>query len=119
MDLKALIASKLATLAPQVTEAAIMVLAEAEHQRRVKAFTAAVQQVIDTERELKKIERPDQILYGADGKPTQEGYSKTRLDDIAKKKAQIAKIIKALEAADGAHDFSQLLNLAGSDKPAD
>jgi hypothetical protein len=90
-------------------------IVEADTAKKASALSQgiAVKQKLQSER--KKIEKPDQVVYGLpgpDGKTVvvSEGYSKDRLEAIAKIDQQLNKVNKAFEKADGG-DFSDLANL--------
>lgn len=90
-------------------------IVEADVAKKASALSQgiAVKQKLQAER--KKIEKPDQVVYGPlgeDGKPTvlSEGYSKDRIDALTKIDQQLGKVNKAFEKAENG-DYSDLANL--------
>lgn len=90
-------------------------IVEADTAKKASALSQGIAQKQKLQSERKKIEKPDQVVYGLpglDGKPVElsAGYSKERIEAIAKIDQQLHKINKAFEKAEGG-DFSDLANL--------
>jgi RNA polymerase-binding transcription factor DksA len=90
-------------------------IVEADVAKKASALSQGIAQKQKLQSERKKIEKPDQVVYGLpgpDGKAVvvSEGYSKDRLDAIAKIDQGLNKINKAFEKAEGG-DYSDLANL--------
>jgi hypothetical protein len=91
-------------------------IVEADVAKKAAALSQGIAQKQKLQSERRKIEKPDQVVYGLpgpDGKPVvvSEGYTKDRLDAIAKIDQSLNKINKAFEKAESG-DYSDLSNLA-------
>lgn len=108
-------------------------VAETLFKREIDKRSEAVVKVLDLisqeEKELKKIDRPDNIVYDRTGKPLGEGsYSKARLELIQKGTKKIERLKGAINKALEKSDYGDLYNAAsgklkdddtgGSDKSA-
>lgn len=87
-------------------------LFEREVNKRAEAIVKVLDLIQQEERELKKIDRPDQVTYGRDKKVQSESFSKGRLDDIEKKTKKIEKLKNAVNKALEKQDCGDLYNAA-------
>lgn len=121
MELKVLVAEKLASAGPSVKEKVLTNLFDKELDRR----TAAVMKIVDKldafEKDLKKKEKGDIETFDAKGKALPAVFSKQRNEELKKLRENITKHEKALELAFDKSDFSKVLELAGggNEKPAE
>lgn len=100
----------IATLPERTRGLVVEHYAAAEADKQAKALIAGLDKLSLLERELNKINRPDNVGYDADGKPVSESFTKGRLDEIKKAKEQIEKLVKAINKADDKGDFGDLYN---------
>lgn len=111
-DINIKVTETLALAGNRVLETAIDRLVTAEIEKRSSALHDAIKLAETAQRELYKINKPDQVVYGLDNKPISEGYSKVRLEEIKKATEKLAKIEKAVEAATAEKpDYSKLYEL--------
>lgn len=113
------VAEKLSAAGSIVLNSVIDRIAEVEIKRRADALLKAVEAAERLQRDLNKVNRPDQVVYSTDRKPVSEGYSKARLDEIEKLTQKLAKIDKAVaKATADKPDYTDLLNLKTDDNSA-
>lgn len=115
-DINSKVAEAISTAAPKVITTVVSQLADVEINKRVAALSTVIGQVTTLKRDLNKIDRPDVLTFGRDGKPTGEGtYTKPRVEELNKLVAKIAKYEKAIDKATSeTPDFSEVYNLANS-----
>lgn len=118
--IKETVAQQIAMSGPAVQEAVIAGFVAKETESRAQAIAAGYLKLEKLNGELKKIDRPDIVPNGRDGKPLGEGtYSKERADAIKKTEEDIDKWDKALTKAWGseaeAPDFQKLRELIQKD----
>jgi hypothetical protein len=89
----------------------VEVLTEREVQARVDLLDSALKKRAEAQKELRKLERPDQVAYDADGKVTAESFSKARADEVKKAREQAQKLEGAITTALLRSDFSKLKEL--------
>jgi hypothetical protein len=112
-SIKELVATKLVESAPQVKDKVLIALVEAEQDRRVKAVLKVIKDLGEAEKNSNKI-RPDNSVYGEDGKPIYEGYSKAKLEEKKKNQELINRLRVALdEALSDNPSFDKVLKLSG------
>lgn len=115
--LRTTIAASLAAVSPAVEQRVIDFFVEKETAKRADAIVRGLDTLASFERELAKINRPDNKLLNADGSVQSEGYSQGRIDQIGKLNKKIGKLTEALDKA-LAGDM-QALNNFKSDGSAD
>ena len=112
IDVKNLVADRLVQLAPAVAEAVVETLAAKEHDRRIAAFLAVVEEIDKTTKELYKI-KPDNVQFNLDGSKASETYNKETLESKKKLEEKLAKLNKAIEATEAEpRDFSKVIEIA-------
>lgn len=99
--LREAVATQIAALSPTVEQAVIDALVTAETQKRADAIVKGIETLNGFQKELAKINKPDQVSYNADRTVSGESYSKDRLDAIEKITKKIDKLTKALDKALG------------------
>lgn len=105
------VAAALSDLGDNTRSRVVEHFANIEAQKRADALVAGLNKLNDFERDLRKINKPDQETFNADGSVASATYSKDRLEAIKKLNDQIEKLTKALNKADDAADFGDLYNL--------
>lgn len=87
-------------------------LFEREINKRSEAVVKVLDLIAQEEKELKKVDRPDNTSYDRTGKPVSESFSKARLEDIAKKTKRIEKLKGAINKALEKSDYGDLYQAA-------
>lgn len=93
------IATTIAESGAAVKEAVVAFYADKEKQRRVDLIVRGINKLAELEGALKKIDRPDKVLYKKDRTIDSESYSKEALDAIDKATKNAEKVGNALTAA--------------------
>lgn len=83
-------------------------MVEKEIAERVALLDKGVQKRFQLQTELRKVNKPDQETFNADGSLASGTYTKARLEEIKKAKEALAKHENALEKALASNDFSKL-----------
>jgi hypothetical protein len=83
-------------------------MVEKEVSERVALLDKALQKRFHLMTELRKVDKPDNELFNADGSPAQGMYSKARLEEIKKAREALGKHESALEKALLENDFAKL-----------
>lgn len=116
-SLRQAVGDKLSTISTAVHDRVVDHFVERETGKRADAIVRGLEQMADIDKEIKKIDRPDQQSLDAAGGVVAETYSRGRFDQLQKMKAKRQKLIEALDAALGG-DMNKLANLnKGVDKP--
>lgn len=89
------IAARVKASAPQVTARYIDSQVEAEIANRVGLLDKAMQHRFKLQGDLRKVDRPDEEKFDANGKVVQAFYTKPRLEEIKKIKEALVKVEKA------------------------
>lgn len=108
-EIKVEVGRRLSTYSTAVKDRIVDALYEEEVKKRTDAATRIFQEIGTKEKELAKINRPDNVVFDADKKPIQEGYSKERLEAIQKLKEEIEKLESKLRLAFEKGDWSKVL----------
>lgn len=105
------VATNIKNSGDDVRKRLIAKLTEDEVSERVDLMTKAIQKRFQQMNDLKKVDRPDQEFYEAEGdKPAQAFYTKARKEEIKKAKEALQKTDNAIEKAlDG--DWTKLKEL--------
>lgn len=109
------VATRIASIAPQISEKVIDHLVSKELVRRTDAVIQALSEVEKLGKDLIKM-KPDNTLYNDDGSVASSSWTKPKLEEKNKLVAKIQKINVALEKALGENDFNLLFSLQ---KPQD
>jgi hypothetical protein len=88
-----------AEFADRTTEALKQGLIETELRSRTEKMLEKYRDLRSAQRDLNKINHPDQVSYDETGAKVAETYSKARLGEIAKAEKAIAKMVGALDKA--------------------
>ena len=83
-------------------------MVEKEIAERVSLLDKGLQKRFQLTTELRKVNKPDQETFNADGSLASGTYTKARLEEIKKAKEALAKHESALEKALASNDFSKL-----------
>lgn len=102
------VASRIKESGPQVYARLRDAMVEKEITSRVDLLDKAFQKRFQLLTDLRKVDRPDQETYNADGSVATASYTKPRLEEIRKAKEALAKHENALEKALASNDFSKL-----------
>lgn len=102
------VASRIKESGPQVYARLRDAMVEKEIASRVDLLDKAFQKRFQLLTDLRKVDRPDQETYNADGSVATASYTKPRLEEIRKAKEALAKHENALEKALASNDFSKL-----------
>lgn len=109
------VASALATSLPGIQEALVSRMVAATVSKRIDVLSDAFTKIEKMRSDLRKIDRPDMIQYGRDGKAIEgsQTFSKARADEIKKVEEQIGKWVAAFELAFDKDDWNKLNDLIG------
>lgn len=83
-------------------------MVEKEISERVSLLDKALQKRFTLMTDLRKVDKPDNEAFNADGSLASGTYSKARLEEIKKAKEALQKHEGALEKALATNDFSKL-----------
>lgn len=117
-SLRQAVGDKLSTISTAVHDRVVDHFVERETGKRADAIVRGLEQMTDIDKEIKKIDRPDQKSLDAAGGVVAETYSQGRYDQLQKLKAKRQKLIEALDAALGG-DMNKLANLNKGGDQAD
>ena len=106
------VADKVKSSAPEVFGRLRDSMVEKEVAIRVSKLDAAFASRLEMQQSLRKIDRPDQETYNADGTVATATYTKARLEEIKKVKEVLAKLETAMEKALSEGDFAKLKDFA-------
>lgn len=106
------VAEQLATLSPKVEDSVVGVIVDRELQKRSNAFVGVLDKYTNLESDLRKIDKPDQSHFDAEGNKVSEFYSKKRLDEVGAVKKKLAKHAGAMTKALEKGDFSDVYNIS-------
>lgn len=107
------VAAKIAASGPSILEQVADALAEEVIGKRVKQVHAAMTELDNIARDLKKL-KPDQVAYDESGTVQNSFFSKKVIDDRKKLSEREAKIQKALAKALENNEWGDMGNLGGS-----
>ncbi len=93
------VAENLAAAVPNIADQIAAQLAEEEHRKRVEAGRKVYDQIVTLERQINKLDRPDNVTYNADGSKAGESYSKGRIDELQKLRKTLGEKGAAIRAA--------------------
>lgn len=96
-DIKTKVAEKLATSGPTVLNTIVDALVQSEINSRVETANKGLKALENLEKELAKINKPDNIYWQGDTKI--EAMTDSRRQSISKSKEKIANLTKALDTA--------------------
>lgn len=102
------VATRIQASGPEVYSRLRDRMVEEEVASRVTLLDKAMQKRFQLMTDLKKVNRPDNEAFNADGSLASGTYSKPRLEEIKKAKEALAKHEAALEKALTTNDFSKL-----------
>lgn len=106
------VTEKVAASHPAIREQVIELEAQKEAGKLREALSTGFNSILALKSELQKIDRPDVVQLGRDGKQIGEGsYSKERTEKIKKTEELLGKWEKALENAWVNADFNKLKEL--------
>lgn len=112
VSIREAVATMVASSHPAIREKVIEEEARKEAAKLTETLSSGFHAIETLKKELVKIDRPDVVQLGRDGKPLGEGtYSKDRADKIKKTEENLGKWEKALENAWSNGDFSKLKEL--------
>jgi hypothetical protein len=117
------IAEALSAISGEVEDKVVETFVDREVEKRSTAMVMAIEKVSKFVDDLKKIDRPDNVVYDADGQVIESfsTFSKKRTDERKKLNDQINKLTNAINKALDSGDFGDVYKLAsgantGSDK---
>lgn len=113
------VAETILSIAPKVEDKVVGVLVERELAKRSTALVQVMDKLVDLEKDLKKLDRPDQKSYDNSGKVLTETYSKGLVDNVAKAKQKVEKHTKAINKALDSNDFGDVYQLASGKDTSD
>lgn len=118
ISLRQAVGDKLSTISTAVHDRVVDHFVERETGKRADAIVRGLEQMADLDREISKVDKPDQKSLDAAGAVVSETYSQGRIDALNKHKAKRQNLIAALDAA-LAGGMNQLnnLNKGGGEKP--
>lgn len=119
VSLRAAVGDKLSTISQSVHDRVVDHFVERETGKRADAIVRGLEHMSDLDREIHKIDRPDQKSLDAAGVVVHETYSQGRFEALNKMKAKRQKLTEALDAA-LAGDMNKLKGYnfgKGDDKP--
>lgn len=99
IDLLTEVATKVKELGPKVRERVVEARTEAVLSKRTDALAKALDVRVTVDAELKKLMKPDAVVYGDDLQPTSQGYTEKRKKEIEDAQKKLGKIDKAINAA--------------------
>ena len=102
------VADRIKQSGPEVYNRLRDAMVEKELAERVSLLDKGVQKRFQLMTELRKVDKPDNETFNADGSLASGTYSKPRLEEIKKAKEALAKHENALEKALAHNDFSKL-----------
>lgn len=106
-SLMATIKEKINGANKEIEDRVTNLLVEEQVASRANKIVKALETLTSLQKELAKIKKPDNVLYDEAGKPSQELFSKDRLNQINEQTKKMEKLHKAINAAlEG--DWSQL-----------
>lgn len=108
-----MVAGRLATIVPVVTDKVVDVLVGREVQKRSDAMVKVIDLLDQQEKALSKI-RPDQLQHDEKGTVLSSTYSKQRLDEKKKAEAAVERTTKAITVALEKGDFNEVYKLAAN-----
>lgn len=102
---------QIAAAHPRIQDHVLSQFVDAEILRRAQILASGINTLRELEADQKKVDRPDNTLYTADGTVAQSQYTKGRLDEIKKVKDKVTKLQTALDKAiesNAADDYKKL-----------
>jgi len=113
VDVKALVAEKLAASGSAVQEAVISKLVQETLDKRVSIIVAAFAELDKAQKELYKA-KPDIVSYDENGTVVSSAYSKAVLDARKKASERIVAVRNAIDKALEGNDFGPVSKVTGS-----
>lgn len=110
VSLLAAVGDKLATVSQAVHDRVVDHFVERETGRRADAIVRGLEQMADLDREIGKIDKPDQKSIDIGGNVVSQTFSQGRWDQLQKFHGKRQKLIEALDAA-LAGDMNRLNNI--------
>ena len=110
-EIRAKVVEQLATANTAVKDKVIDHLYQEELAKRTAATLKVVSRLEETEKEYRKLEKPDVETFGADGVVANASYSKERNEARKKNREEAAKLEAALKAALEENKFDKVLEL--------
>lgn len=87
-------------------------LVKQDLNRKVEAIAACYTKWSKLHQEIKKAERPDQVLVDKDGKPVSANFSKKAFEALETLRGKANKISRAVEKAMKEEDYGDVYNIA-------
>jgi len=109
---KEMVAGRLAQSGPQVRDAVVSTLTDAQIERRKKAVLSIIEKLDGKDRELQKGMRAGAVVFGPDEKPLPPTFTKEQLESNKKLREEISKMESALSKALESNDWSRLFDLS-------
>lgn len=113
MSVREKIAEQLANITPSVVDQVVETVATRETNKRAEAIVKVIDKLDQAEKEMKKLERPDQVFYDIDGKVDVAVFSEGRKNERQKKAKLIERLNSAITKAIVNGDMQDVYNMAG------
>lgn len=97
--LRETVAAGLLTVSEAVHERVVSHFVEKETGRRADAIVRGLDQLTEIDRDLNRINRPDQTTFNHDGSKASETYSQDRINALNKARTKRDRLVKALDKA--------------------
>ena len=113
MSVREKIADQLANIAPSVIDQVVESVVMREANKRAEAIVKVIDKLDDAEKEMKKLDRPDQVFYNAEGTVDVAVFSEGRKNERVKKGKLIERLTNAITKAIEKGDMQDVYNMAG------
>lgn len=110
-DILTTISEQLKTSGDAVRQKVVQGRVDAEVNKRADALEKALKLRTETQVELKKQDKPDNVLKDKDGKVIHEAFTDARIKERKKLQEKITKIDKAIDAAFNDNEWGKLKDL--------
>lgn len=111
------IAEQLANITPSVIDQIVETVAARETNKRAEAILKVIDKLEVAEKEMKKLERPDQVFYNDKNEVDVAVFSEGRKNERLKKAKLIERLTNAINKAIDKEDMQDVYNLAGGKDP--
>lgn len=111
--IKELVAENLANSGPQVKDVIVEELTAQEIEKRAELVRKALPLIEQAQGELNKVNRPDVVVYDAEGKEKDKSFSKNQIDTRKKAQEKVEKLNSALTEALTNSNFEPLKKAVG------
>lgn len=113
MSIREKIADQLANITPSVVDQVVEAIATRETNKRSEAIIKVIDKLDQAEKEMKKLERPDQVFYNDKNEVDVAVFSEGRKNERMKKAKLIERLTNAITKAIEKGDMQDVYNMAG------